>query len=379
MNSVGSPKYPRQVKTRAAVFVGPGHPFEIDTLDLAEPRAGEVLIRMRATGVCHSDWHLMTGATQHPTPCVPGHEGAGIVEALGAGVEGLQVGDAVALNWAPNCGDCFYCNVGRPSLCEAYVEPIWAGTMMDGTTRLSKDGEPVYHFSALACFAELAVVPAQCCVPMPTEIPFEVAALIGCAVTTGVGAVVNTAKIPAGSSVAVYGVGGVGLCAVMGAKIADAATIIAVDGVESKLQTALEFGATHAVSAGSGAVERIRNLTGGRGADFVIECVGIPALQEECLAAARPGGTVVLAGIAPMGSGTNFPGAVLTRQEKTVMGCYYGTADPARDFPLYGQWYREGRLPLDRLVSHRYPLDQINQAYADLIEGKNARGVVVFG
>jgi S-(hydroxymethyl)glutathione dehydrogenase / alcohol dehydrogenase len=366
------------MKTRAALFLGPGQPFVVETLDLAEPRAGEVLVKVKATGVCHSDWHLMTGATKHPLPCVPGHEGAGIVEALGPEVDGLMVGDHVVLNWAPNCGSCFYCSVGRPSLCGTYVEPIWAGTMLDGTTRLSLNRSPVYHYSALACFAEYAVVSAQCCVRLASDVPFEVAALIGCAVTTGVGAVVNTAQIPAGSSVAVYGVGGVGLCAVMGAVVAGASQIVAVDSVASKLETALSFGATDAVLAGPDAVSAIRSLTEGRGADYVIECVGVPSIQEECLSAARPGGVVVLAGIAPMGSGTNFPGAVLTRQEKTVMGCYYGTADPTRDFPLYASWYREGRLPLDRLVTGRYSLGQINEAYADLVAGRNARGVVLF-
>lgn len=366
------------MKIRAAVFRSPGIPFSVETLDLAEPREGEVLVQVKATGVCHSDWHLMTGATSHPVPCVPGHEGAGIVErAVGSA---LNAGDHVALNWAPNCGQCFYCNVGRPALCAAYVEPIWAGAMMDGTTRLSLGGEPVYHFSALACFAEYAVVPEQCCVPLPKEIPFEVAAVIGCAVTTGVGAVVNTLGLMnvtgSETTIAVYGAGGVGLCAIMGAKVAGAARIVAIDSVASKLETAKEFGATDVVLGNS--VEAIRALTGGRGADYAIECVGLPSLQEECLEAVRPGGTVVLAGIAPMGSGTNFPGAVLTRQEKTVMGCYYGTADPARDFPLYASWYLDGSLPLDRLITRRYELDQINEAYADLVAGRNARGVVVF-
>jgi len=305
-----------------------------------------------------------------------------------------KVGDHVALNWAPNCGSCYYCRAGRPALCEAYFEAIWAGTMLDGTTRLSRNGSPVFHFSALASFAEYAVVPAQCCVPLPAGVPFDVAALIGCAVATGVGAVLNTianlnrSDTGLGVSIAVYGVGGVGLSAVMGAAyaarhgawqdVAGATQIIAVDSIPAKLQTARGFGATETVLAGPAAVDEIRALTGGRGADFVIECVGLPGVQEECLAAARLGGTVVLAGIAPMGSATNFPGAILTRQEKTVMGCYYGTSNPARDFPLYAQWYRDGRLPLDRLVTHRYSLDQINEAYADLIAGKNARGVVVF-
>lgn len=378
------------VKIRAAVFREPGVPFTVETLDLAEPRAGEVLVRVKAVGVCHSDWHLMTGATKHPLPCVPGHEGAGVVESLGPGqptANTLRVGDHVALNWAPNCGECFYCRVGKPCLCGVYVEPIWAGTMLDGSTRLSKEGAPVYHYSALACFAEYAVVPAQCCVKIAKEVPFEVAAVIGCAVTTGVGAVVNKGSIAdfaqrmsglgLESSVAVYGVGGVGLCAIMGAKIAGVSRIIAIDSVPSKLEMARQLGATDLVSSEE-AVTRIRALTGGRGADFVIECVGLPKLQEECLEAIRPGGTVILAGISPMGSGTNFPGAILTRQEKTVSGSYYGTADPARDFPLYASWYQDGRLPLERLITQRYSLDQINGAYADLLAGKNARGVVIF-
>src|SRR5579862_9917883 len=267
----------RAMKVRAAVFYGPKQPFQIETLDLAEPRAGEVLVQVKATGVCHSDWHLMTGATQHPVPCVPGHEGAGIVEVIGNDggdvPGGLKIGDHVALNWAPSCGECFYCTAGRPALCGAYVEPIWAGTMMDGTTRLSKDGQPVFHFSALACFAEYAVVPAQCCVRVPTEIPFEIAAVIGCAVTTGVGAVINTARIYGpevgvqGAVVAVYGSGGVGLSAVMGAKVAGAARIIAIDSFPSKLERAREFGATDVIereSASSSAVEAIRGLTEGR-------------------------------------------------------------------------------------------------------------------
>ncbi|MBI4769676.1 MAG: alcohol dehydrogenase catalytic domain-containing protein [Chloroflexi bacterium] len=177
------------MKTTAAVFYAVHTPFQIETLDLEPPRAGEALVKLAAVGVCHSDWHLMTGATKHPLPVVPGHEGAGVVQAVGAGVTRVEPGDHVALNWAPNCGECFYCLNDRPSLCAAYVGPIWAGTMLDGTTRLSKAGQPVYHFSALACFAECATVPQECCVPLPPEVPSSVAALIGCAVTTGVGAV----------------------------------------------------------------------------------------------------------------------------------------------------------------------------------------------
>ena len=362
------------MKIQAAVFYAVGQPFSVETLDLEPPRAGEVLVKIAAAGVCHSDWHLMTGATQHALPVVPGHEGAGVVAAVGPGVTRFQPGDHVALS----CGQCFYCLNDRPSLCETYVGPIWEGVLMDGTTRLSKNGAPVYHFSALACFADHAVVPQECCVPMPKTVPLTVAALIGCAVTTGVGAALNTAKIKPGSSVAVYGAGGVGLSVIMGAKLAGASRIIAIDRAEGKLDLAQAFGATDAVLAGPEAVAAVRALTHGRGADYVFEAIGIPAVQEQSLAATRKGGLLVLVGISPMGSGTNLPGAVIARQEKTITGSYYGTANPARDFPLIAELYQRGQLDLGRLISREYPLTQINEAYAAMLSGETARGVIVF-
>lgn len=366
------------MKTRAAVLYKPNTPFVVEELKLEEPRRGEVLVKVGATGVCQSDWHLATGATSHPLPVVVGHEGAGVVEAVGESVTRVKSGDHVALNWAPNCGKCFYCLNERPSLCSTYVGPIWAGTMMDGTTRFSKNGQRYYHFSALACFSEYAVVPQECCVPIQKEIPLPIAALIGCAVTTGVGAVLNTSRVKLESSVVVFGVGGVGLSIVMGAKLAGAKTIIAVDRHEAKRKIAAEFGATHALMNSATIIEDIRSLTEGRGADYVFEAIGIPAVQELCLQAARPGGVIVLAGISPVGSSTNLPGAIITRQEKTIMGSYYGTANTARDFPRYGELYLQGKLPLDRLISRTYRLDQINEAYAEMLSGSIARGLVVF-
>lgn len=366
------------MKIEAAVFYEIGRPFSVETLELAEPRAGEVLIKVAAAGVCHSDWHLMTGATKHTTPVVPGHEGAGVVQVVGPGVSKFKPGDHVALSWAPNCGACFYCLNDRPSLCETYVGPIWDGVMMDGTTRLSQNGQPIYHFSALACFANYCVVPQECCVRMPKEVPLTIAALIGCAVTTGVGATLNTVKVKPGSSVAVFGAGGVGLSVIMGAKLAGASRIIAIDKAEGKLDLAKAFGATDVALAGPEATETVRLLTNGRGADFVFEAIGIPAVQEQSLAATRKGGTLVLVGISPMGSGTNLPGAIIARQEKTITGSYYGTANPARDFPLIAELYQRGQLDLERLVSKQYPLEQINEAYADMLSGEIARGVIVF-
>lgn len=365
------------MQIQAAVFREPGRPFSIEELTLDEPREGEVRVRVRAAGICHSDWHLMTGATKHPVPVVPGHEGAGVVEAVGPGVTGVVVGDHVALNWAPSCGSCFYCEKGRPNLCATYVEPIWAGTMLDGTTRLrTLDGEDVYHFSALACFAEACIVPVQCCVPFPKSIPMPIAAVIGCAVTTGVGSVLNTAKVEPGALVVVIGVGGVGLSTVMGARMAGAGLIIAIDPLPERRQAAIDLGADHAFESAS--VAEIRALTEGRGADYVFEAAGIPALQELSLELARPGGVIVFSGISAMGSATNLPGSVIVRQEKTVMGSYYGTSHAARDFVDYAKAYEDGRLALDRLVTRTYPLDQINEAYADMLSGATARGVIVF-
>jgi Zn-dependent alcohol dehydrogenase len=366
------------LKTRAAVLLKPGTEFLIEELDLEPPRAGEVLVRVKAAGICHSDWNLVSAATRHPFPVVAGHEGAGIVEAVGEGVTRLHPGDFVALNWAPSCGHCFYCLNDRPSLCETTIEPIWAGLLMDSSTRLARRGDPVYHFSGLACFADHAVVPERSCVPLPGGVPAAIAALIGCAVTTGVGAVVRTARLQPGATVAVFGAGGVGLSVILGAKLAGARQIIAVDRTEEKSRMALDFGATHALANGKQTTEEIRALTGGRGADVVFEAVGSPPIQEACLGAVRPGGELVLVGLSPMGTETNFPSALLTRQEKRVTGCYYGSADPDRDFPWIAQLYLDRKLDLDRLVSKTFDLEEINQAYRDLLDGKLARGVILF-
>lgn len=366
------------MKTKAAVFHEPNVPFQIEVLDLATPQRGEVLVKMAAAGVCHSDWHLMTGATKHPVPVVPGHEGAGVIMEIGEGVTRVKTGDHVALNWAPNCGECFYCLRDSPSLCTTYVGPLWAGTMLDGSTRFTKNGEPVYHFSAVACFADHVVIPEVCCVPLNKEVPLNVAALIGCAVTTGVGAVVNTARVEPGSSVAVFGAGGVGLNIIMGAQLAGASQIIAIDTNETKGDLAQAFGATDVLIASPDVVQDVRGLTEGRGADYVFEAIGLPAVQEQCLEAVRPGGMVTLVGVSPMGSATNLPGAIITRQEKTVTGSYYGSANTVRDFPLYADLYLKGKLDLDSLISRTYSLEKINEAYADMLGGEMARGIIVF-
>jgi|FLYN01.1.fsa_nt_gi NDMA-dependent alcohol dehydrogenase len=362
----------------AAVLYEPHSRLVIEKLTLDEPRQGEVLVKIAASGVCHSDYHLVSGATQHPMPVAPGHEGAGIVEAVGPEVTRVQPGDHITLNWAPDCGHCFYCLRGKPNLCETFVEPIWAGVMLDGTPRLRKNGQPIYHFSGLASFAEYAVVPQESCIPIRKDVPLKVAALVGCAVATGVGAAIYTAQVRPGESIVVFGCGGVGLSILQGALLCGAYPIIAVDTNPAKMRIARQFGATHMLLSDENTVKTIRDLTGGRGAEYAFEAVGIPSVQETALNAIRPGGTLVLAGLAPMGTGTNLPGAVITRQEKTIKGSYYGTVNASRDFPMLLDLYVAGKLKLDELISREYPLSHINEAFDAMLTGEVARGIIVF-
>lgn len=363
---------------QAAVLHQPNTRLVIQQLTLDEPKQHEVLVRIAASGVCHSDYHLISGATQHPLPAVLGHEGAGVVEAVGPGVNRFQPGDHVTLNWAPDCGQCFYCQRGRPNLCETFTGPIWAGTMLDGTPRLHLGEQPVYHYCGLASFAEYVVVPQESCIAIRHDVPLKVAALVGCAVATGVGAAMYTAQVHPGESVVVFGCGGVGLNILQGAALCGAQTIIAVDTNQLKMHLARQFGATHTLLAGDDPIAAIRELTDGRGADHAFEAIGLPAVQEQSLSAIRPGGTLTLAGLSPMGTGTNLPGAVITRQEKVIKGSYYGTVNARRDFPLLLDLYMAGKLKLDELISQEYRLDQVNEAFDSMLSGEVARGVIVF-
>jgi len=366
------------VKIRAAVLHRTNSPFAIEQVDLDPPAVDEVLVRMRAAGICHSDWHLATGATSHPLPVVPGHEGAGVIEAVGDGVRGLAVGDHVALNWAPSCRRCYYCRMNRPALCEAFLEPIWAGHMMDDTARLALEGRRIHHFNALSCFAEYAVVPVSCCVRLAKDVPFEVAALIGCAVTTGVGAVTHTVELPRAASVAVFGAGGVGLSIIMAAKMRGANPLIAIDRTAAKGELARSFGATHALLSGEDVPERIRELAEGRGVDVAFDATGVVKIQRQCVEAIRPVGRVVLVGLSGGEKTLEIAPAKLVRQEKSILGSYYGSADPATAFPQIASHFQRGQLPLDRLISRRYSLDEINEAYQTMLAGETARGVIVF-
>ena len=366
------------MQVQAAVLYQPGEALVVESLELAAPRQGEVLLRMGAAGVCHSDYHVMSGQAGHVLPVVLGHEGAGEIIALGEGVTDLRVGDHVVLSWIPNCGDCHFCRNDRSHLCKAYLAPRAAGTMLDESCRLSRDGAPVRHLSMLACWADHAVVPAVCCVPIRSDLPFEVAALLGCAVTTGVGAVINRAKVREQQSVAVFGTGGVGLSVIMGAELAGAGPIIAVDSAPEKEALARSFGATHFVPAGPEAVQQVFRLTDGLGAEHVFEAVGNTAVQEACFEVVRPGGQLTIVGLAGDEETMALPTARMAREEKTVTGTTLGSALGSRDFPHYGSLYAEGRLPIDRLISRRYRLEEINEACADMLSGRSGRGVIVF-
>jgi S-(hydroxymethyl)glutathione dehydrogenase / alcohol dehydrogenase len=349
----------------------------VEEVDLAPPGAGEVTVRLRASGVCHSDWNVVSGATPNPLPVVLGHEGAGIVEAVGEGVAAVAKDDHVVLSWLPACGRCFYCAHGRPILCEWSTPAMLAGTMPDGTTRLSLNSATIHHYSFLSTFAERCVVPEESCIVVRKDAPFGIAALVGCAVMTGVGAVINRAGVEPGSTVAVFGAGGVGLSAILGAGLAGASAIVAVDPVPFKRELALELGATHAVDpASEAATEVIRALSGGRGADYAVDSAGAPGLVRAAYDAVRPGGTVVAVGIPPADAEARLPGPALPREEKIVTGSLYGSSRPHVDMPLILDLYMAGRLELDRLVTRTYPLEAVNDAFAAMNAGEVARAVL---
>ena len=366
------------MQMQAALVTEVNRPFQIETVTLAPPKAGEVLVKMAAAGVCHSDWHILDGSIPKPLPILTGHEGAGVVETVGDGVTRVKPGDRVTLNWRPECGDCHYCLQDRANLCETLAPAINSGLQLDGTSRISWRSQPVYIMNWLGCFAEYVVVQAACCVPIRHGVPMEVAALVGCAVATGVGAAMYTAEVSPGQSVVVYGVGGVGLNIIQGAALCGADPIIAVDTDSAKTAFAREFGATHTLISDDSTETQIQDLTGGRGADHVFESVGLPALQERAFDAVAPGGMLTLVGVAPTESRTSWPAFVIMGKEKTIRGSIYGSVNPRRDFSRLMDLYAVGKLKLDELVRRRYRLDQINEAYDDMFKGELARGVIVF-
>jgi len=366
------------MQMQAAILTRPNTPFRIETVRLDPPRQGEVLVKIAASGVCRSDWRVAIGTAPKPMPIIAGHEGAGRVEAVGPGVTRVAVGDHVALCWAPGCGGCFYCHNDKPNLCDSFSQLLASGLQADGESRIHWHGRPVHILAGLGSFAEYAVVRQESCLPVRRDAPLELVALVGCAVATGVGAAMFTAEVRPGQSVAVFGAGGIGLNIIQGARLCGAYPVIAVDINDHKLEIARQFGATHALFSDESAVAEIQALTAGRGVDCAFEALGLPALQERAFAALRPGGVLTLVGTAPDDTVTNLPGAVITRAEKVVRGSFYGSVNPPRDIPMLLDLHAAGLLKLEELITRAYRLDQINQAYADMLSGALARGIIVF-
>jgi len=363
------------MQMKAAVLYEPGTPVEILDVELAGPKEGEVLVRIAACGVCHSDVHVVDGRLPEPLPAVLGHEASGVVVETGSGVDGLQAGDHVLLALVPSCGDCDACRRARRNFCEVGARMSRTGTLADGTSRLALDGKPLHHFNGISSFAEYAVVPESAAVPVRRDVPLDTAALVSCAVVTGVGAVVNTARVEEGASVAVWGCGGVGLNVVQGARIAGAEPIVAVDTRPEKLELARRLGATHAVQAGD-AVGAVRDATGG-GADYAFEAIGAEPAIQDAWAAVRPGGAVVVVGLMPRGSVLSLDAWGLIN-EKRLLGCFLGSARIDVDLPRLLDLYAEGELLLDELVSRRLPLEELPAALDVLRAGDAVRQLVVF-
>jgi alcohol dehydrogenase len=353
-------------------------PLSVESVELDAPGHGEVLVKIAAAGLCHSDLSVINGDRPRPMPMVLGHEAAGVVEELGPGVEDLKKGDHVVLIFVPSCGHCLPCAEGRPALCEPGAAANTAGTLLSGARRLHRNGSPLQHHLGCSAFAEYATVSRNSLIKIDPELPLDEAALFGCAVLTGVGAVLNTARVTPGSTVAVVGLGGVGLSSVLGAVLAGARQVVAVDLFADKLELAKKLGATDVFNASNpDCVEQVRAATNG-GVEFAFELAGSVKAMELAYKITRRGGTTVTAGLPPAAHTIPIPQVNLVAEERTVKGSYIGTCVPMRDLPRYVSLYRQGRLPVDRLMTGRLKLTEINAAFDRLREGKAVRQVIVF-
>lgn len=366
------------MKVKAAVLREIGKPLTIETVDLAKPGEDEVLVRVRASGLCHTDLEVIKGQLRFPLPIVLGHEAAGTIVEIGSAVTNLRPGDSVVLSWNPHCGHCFQCDRGQPILCDHFLSVGPKGGLFDGTTRLSSHGNPIHSLMFIGSFAEYCVVPAQCAVPVPAEIPLDLACLIGCGVMTGVGGVTRVAKLEYGATAAIFGCGAVGLSAIQGARLAGAASIIAVDLQDEKLALAKSFGASHTINArAENPVVAIKDITDGRGSDYVFESAGSSQVYRDTMEAVRPGGQVVWLGKVAVDKEVCFRWGALMG-EKRIVRSSYGGARPNRDFPSLARSYLRGDLKLDEMITQRISLEQINDGFAKLENGVAIRSVVIF-
>ena len=369
------------IEFKAAVFRTPDEPMRIETVSIpSTPPPGDVLVRMKASGLCHSDLHVIVGEWEVPVPMILGHEGAGIVEAVGEGVTGVAVGDHVVLTWTPPCRRCRYCVSGRPVLCDKVAEHSANHLSFDGRTRITDgDGADVYSFAGTGTFGEYTMVPESGAIPVRRDAPFEQVSLVGCAVTTGVGAAVNTADIRPDETVMVLGCGGVGLNAIQGARLVGARRIIAVDLSDARLEQARHFGATDVVNSSTeDLAERVSALTDGRGVEVAIEAIGLPRTIEAAYASLARGGRAVVAGQVADGVTITIDPFVMSDSELQLIGSNYGSSRPAIDFPQLVDHYLHGRIDLDALVTRVISLDEINDGYEEMKRGVGIRSVIKY-
>lgn len=372
------------MKTRVAVLHEMGlappyaesKPLKIETLELDEPKQNEVLIKVGAVGLCHSDLSVINGSRPRPTPMALGHEAAGEIIQIGENVSSFEKGDHVVCTFIPSCGHCIPCREGRPALCENGAKSNEEGEMLEGGMRLHSDDDKIYHHLGVSGFAEYAVVSVNSIVKVDSSIPFEEVALFGCAVITGVGAVINTAQIKPGSSVAIVGLGGIGLNALLGAKLAGAREIIALDINKKKLETARGLGATATFdSSKENASDEIKHYTNG-GVDYAFETAGVIPAMDVAYAITKRGGTTVTTGLPHPKHEFSFPQVTLAAEERTIKGSYVGSCIPARDIPRFIDLYKQGRLPVDSLLTDTLSLDEINEGFDRLAKGDVARLVI---
>jgi S-(hydroxymethyl)glutathione dehydrogenase/alcohol dehydrogenase len=362
---------------KAAVMYNFMEPLRVESLKLKAPREDEVVVKLVASGVCHSDLSVVQAKIPFPPPVVLGHEGAGIVEEVGKGVRDLKPGDHVVLAWVANCGKCHYCTAGHPHLCEVGV----FAAMQGQEAVFEKDGIDIARMAGVASFAERTVVRATSAIKVRDDVPLDRACLVGCGVMTGVGAAVNTAKVRPGQTVAVFGCGGVGLNVIQGAALCGASRIIAVDLTPSKLTLAKQFGATDTINAKDtpDVPSAIRSLTDGLGVDYAFEVIGTPAVITQAYMSVKRGGKAVVVGVPAMGQDVSIPGMMLSLEEKSLVGSLYGSANLRRDMPLLIDLYMQKKLKIDELVSRRIKLEDVNAAFDAMEKGEVARSVIMYG